>query len=200
MSAEHSEWLHAARTAMVVEAKAIMAAYHRLGDDFCRAVQTILDHQGKVVVTGLGKSGLVARKLAATLCSTGTPAVYLHPVEALHGDIGIVAQGNPVIMISRSGATPELVGLVEALRRMVLVDTPLIGIVGTPGSWLALTANVVLDVSFEREADPLNLVPTASAAVAMAIGDALACVLMHARGVTAEDLRRLHPAGNGTGV
>lgn len=208
MSNDDGKRLYVARAVMVAEATAIMAAHHKLGHPMSRAVSLILGEPvegrgntlhrpGKVVTTGIGKSGLVARRIAAVLCSTGTPAVYLHPVEALHGDIGIVTQGNPVIMISKSGATPELVTLLEALRGMQFADTPLIGIIGTPESWLAQTADVVLDASVQREADPLNLIPTASTAVATALGDALACALMHARGWTAADYARIHPAGSG---
>lgn len=195
MNSDDSKRLYVARAVMVAEGQAIMTAYHRLGDAFCRAVQTILDHPGKVVVTGIGKSGLVARKLAATLCSTGTPAIFLHPVEALHGDLGMVVDGDVVLMISKSGETPELKRLLVNLAPHL--SCPTIGIIGTLDSYLWYGVDVVLDASVEREADPLNLVPTASTAVAMALGDALACALLHARGFTTADYAKVHPAGNG---
>lgn len=198
LSSVDGERMYVARAVMVAESQAIMDAYHKLGDGMCRAVETILDHPGKVVVTGLGKSGLVARKLAATLCSTGTPAVYLHPVEALHGDLGVVVPGDVVLVVSRSGATPELLGLHLAMLHTG-VCCPVIGILGVVDSPMAHHVDVLLDASVEREADPLNLVPTTSTTVAMAIGDALACAIMHARGFTAADYAKVHPAGNGSG-
>lgn len=174
------------------ESEAIATAARRLNDNLLDAVDLILDHAGKVIVTGMGKSGHVARKLAATLQSTGTPAAFLHPAEALHGDFGLCQPRDPVIMISKSGSTGELLGLIEPLRRS---DCPRIGILGNPCSPLGAGMNVVLDASVQREADPHNLAPTASAAVALALGHALAVALMEARGFTPEQFYALHPAG-----
>ncbi len=190
---ERTDWLKAARSAMEVEAQSIQDAARRLDDGLCRAAEIILGHSGKLVVTALGKSGLVARKLAATLCSTGTQAVFLHPVEAIHGDLGIYEDGDPTLMISKSGTTVELLRLVPLLRQL---QSPLIGIVGSPASPLAGQLDVVLDASVRREADPQGLIPTASATVALALGDALAVILMQARGFKAEDFGRHHPGGH----
>jgi arabinose-5-phosphate isomerase len=192
------EWLAAARLAMQVEARAIGAAAERLDGSLCQAVRLILKHQGKVVVTGTGKSGHIGKKIAATFSSTGTPAVYLHPTEAVHGDLGLCAPGDPVIMLSKSGATKELVRLVPEFR---VLEAPLIGILGNATSPLAAAVDVVLDASVDREADPANLAPTASAAVALALGDALAVALMKARNFSSEDFHRRHPGGSlGTGL
>jgi arabinose-5-phosphate isomerase len=186
------EWLAAARAAMEIEAEAISTAARRLDGNLSRAVELILGHTGKVVVTGIGKSGHVGRKIVATFCSTGTPAVFLHPAEAAHGDLGMCQPGDPTILISNSGATGELVQLVPILREL---GSPLIGILGAPGSVLAAQVDVLLDASVRREADPENLAPTASAMAALALGDALAIVLMQARNFRAEDFGRAHPGG-----
>ncbi len=180
------------RDAMDAEAEAIRVAAARLGGEFAQAVELLHRHQGKVIVTGLGKSGLVAQKLAAILCSTGTPAVFLHPVDALHGDVGIYAEGDPTLVLSKSGTTGELLRLVPVLREF---SSPLIGIIGNPASALAKHMDVVLDASIRAEADPHNLAPTASTAVATALGDALALAVMQARKLTPEDFSRRHPAG-----
>jgi len=177
---------------MEMEAASISAAAGRLNGDFCRAVRLILEHSGKVVVTGVGKSGHIGRKIVATMCSTGTPAVFLHPTEAAHGDLGVCAPGDPVLMVSKSGTTSELLRLVPELRAL---GAPLIGILGNRAAPLAAQMEAVLDASVNREADPANLAPTASAAVALALGDALAVALMTARNFTAEDFRRCHPGG-----
>jgi arabinose-5-phosphate isomerase len=178
---------------MEAEAQAIAETAGRLEGSFVSAVEVLAAHPGKVVVTGLGKSGNVARKIAATLASTGTPAVYLHPADALHGDLGVYAHGDPTILISKSGATAELLKLVPVLRQL---GSPLIGILGNTASLLARQTDFVLDASVRREADAANLAPTSSAAAAMAIGDALALCVMTARGFTAEDFQRRHPAGH----
>jgi arabinose-5-phosphate isomerase len=151
-----------------------------------------LAHPGKVVVTGIGKSGHIARKIVATLCSTGTAAVFLHPAEAVHGDLGIYTPGDPSILISRNGASNELQSLVPTLRHF---RSPLIGILGSAASPLAQQVDVLLDGSVEREADPNNLAPTASAITALALGDALAIALMCARNFTPEEFGRFHPGG-----
>ena len=178
---------------METEAEAISCAAGRLDDQFLLAARLIEDHHpGKIVVTGLGKSGFVAQKLAATMCSTGTPAVFLHPVDALHGDVGIYAAGDPTIILSKSGTTMELLRLIPVLRGL---NSQLIGIIGTPMSPLAREMDIVLDASVRAEADPYNLAPTASTAVATALGDALALGIRRARNLTPEDFAQLHPAG-----
>ncbi len=188
-----SGWLEAARKAMEIEAEAVAAAATRLDGNLSIAVDLIIGHPGKVVVTGLGKSGHVARKIVATLCSTGTPAVFLHAAEASHGDLGIYAPGDPTLMISKSGSTAELLELIPFLRDL---PSHRIGILGNPRSPLASEMDVVLDASVAREADPDNLAPTASATVALALGHALAIAVMRARNFTVEDFGRYHPGGH----
>ncbi len=190
---EQAGWLEAARRAMDIEARAIAQAARRLDGNLSRAVELILAHPGKLVVTGLGKSGHVARKIVATLCSTGTPAVFLHASEAAHGDLGIYAPGDPTLMVSKSGNTNELRQLIPFLREL---PSACIGILGNPDSPLAAGMDVVLDASVEREADPGNLAPTASATVALALGHALAIALMGARNFSPEEFGRYHPGGH----
>ena len=185
-------WLAAARAAMEIESAAIARAAARLDRELIRAVELILAHPGKVVVTGIGKSGHVARKIAATLSSTGTAAVFLHPAEAIHGDLGIYTPGDPTILLSKYGASSELQALAPLLRDF---DSPLIGILGNRASPLAAQMDVLLDASVEREADPNNLAPTASAVTALAVGHALAIALMTARNFTPEEFGRFHPGG-----
>lgn len=187
-----AQWLQIARTALQTEAEAILCAAQRLDGNLTRAAELILAHSGKVVVSGLGKSGHVGHKIVATLCSTGTPAVFLHPSEAVHGDLGIYTPGDPTILISKNGTTAELLRLVPILRRF---ESPLIGIVGNKHSPLAEQVDIWLDASVSSEADPYNLAPTSSSTVAMALGDALAVVLMQARNFTPEDFARYHPGG-----
>jgi len=189
---DKAHWLAAARSAMQTEAEAVLAASVRLGDSLLNAVEVILGHAGKVVVTGMGKSGHVGRKIAATLQSTGTPAVFLHPTEAGHGDLGLCQSGDTVVMISKSGSTAELLDLVAPLREF---DVRFVGILGNVRSPLAGEMDVVLDASVQREADPEGYTPTASTMVALALGHALAVGLMQARGFTAEHFRRYHPSG-----
>ena len=178
---------------MEIEARAVAEAAKRLDGNLSSAVDLILTHPGKLVVTGLGKSGHVARKIVATLCSTGTPAVFLHAGEAAHGDLGIYAPGDPTLMVSKSGATSELRQLIPFLREL---PSRRIGILGNPSSPLAADMDVVLDASVEREADPGNLAPTASATVALALGHALAIALMGARNFSADEFQRYHPGGH----
>jgi arabinose-5-phosphate isomerase len=186
------QWLADARAAVEVEAAALERAAARLDIGLIRAVELILAHPGKVVVTGIGKSGHVARKVVATLCSTGTSAVFLHPAEAVHGDLGIYTPGDPTVMISKNGSSAELLALAPLLRQF---DSPLIGILGSSASPLASHVDVLLDASVEREADPNNLAPTASAVTALALGHALAIALMSARNFTPEEFVRFHPGG-----
>lgn len=192
MDRKHSEWLAAARATVEGESAALAEAARRLDDSLVRAVNLILRHDGKVVVSGVGKSGLVGQKIVATLCSTGSPAVFLHPSEALHGDLGVYSPGDPTIVISKSGATEELVRLVPTLKQF---HSPLIGLLGASASPLARQVDVMLDASVRREADPHNLAPTSSAAVATALGDGLCVALMQARGFTPDDFHRFHPGG-----
>lgn len=186
------QWLRAARAAIEIEAESLAAAASRLDGELLRAVDLILTHAGKVVVSGIGKSGHIARKVVATLCSTGTAAVFLHPAEAVHGDLGIYTPGDPTLLISRNGTSPELLALVPVLREF---HSPLIGILGRSQSPLGAEVDILLDASVEREADPHNLAPTASAITALALGDALAVALMCARNFTVKEFGRFHPGG-----
>lgn len=187
-----AECLQAARGAMAIEAEAIQTAAQRLDGSLLKAVEILVRHHGKIVITGVGKSGLVGQKIAATLCSTGTPAIFLHAADAVHGDLGVYAPGDPTILISKSGASVELVRLIPVLRQF---ESGLVGILGNLNSTLAAMVDVALDGRVAREADPLNLAPTASSTVALAIGDALASALMQARGFEQQDFARYHPAG-----
>jgi arabinose-5-phosphate isomerase len=188
----HSVLIAAGRRAISVEARAIAALTERIDEAFARACELCLAVRGRVVVSGLGKSGHIANKIAATLASTGTPAFFLHAAEASHGDLGMVAAGDAVLVISRSGETPELLALLPHLRRLA---TPVIAVTGNAASTLARTATVHLDASVSEEACPLNLAPTASTTAALAMGDALATALLEARGFSSEDFARAHPGG-----
>lgn len=176
-----------------LEALAIRDVARRLDPEaVTRAVDLCLDCTGKVVLLGTGKSGIAARKIASTLTSTGTAAIYLHPIDALHGDIGVVKGGDVALLISKSGESEELLAVLAQLRRR---EVPVVAIVGNLASSLATRADVALDASVDEEACPLNLAPTASTTVAIAVGDALAAMLMTARNFTAEDFALNHPAG-----
>ena len=187
-----SEALARAREAIVIEAAAVGALADRIDDSFAQAVKLILECSGRVVVTGMGKSGAVGRKLAATLASTGTPALFLHPAEGVHGDLGMVAAGDVLIVISQSGWTDEVIAIIPAMKR---IGVPVITFTGREHSPLADQAAVVVNVSVEREACPLGLAPTASTTAQMAMGDALAVAVMTARRFGREDFAALHPAG-----
>lgn len=186
------ECVEVARRAMLVEADAIRVAAQRIDQSLLRAVELITARRSKLVVTGIGKSGHVGQKIAATLCSTGTPAVFLHAAEAVHGDLGVYTPGDCTLLISKSGSTAELMRLVPTLRRL---QSPLIGILGNLASPLARMVDVVLDGRVEREADPLDLAPTSSTTVALSLGDALAAALMYACQFRDVDFARFHPAG-----
>lgn len=177
---------------METEAQAILAASQRIEATLPAAVELIRARSGKLVLTGIGKSGHIARHVAATLQSTGSPAVFLHPTEANHGDAGICQPGDTIVLISKSGATAELLQILPALRRF---DAAFIGILGNVHSPLARQMNVVLDATVAREADPDGFMPSASTATALSIGHALAVALMHARGFTAADFAHLHAGG-----
>jgi arabinose-5-phosphate isomerase len=182
----------AART-FEIEARALLALAARQGDGFARAVQAMLECRGRVVVMGMGKSGHVGRKIAATLASTGTPAFFVHPGEASHGDLGMVIAGDVVLAISNSGESDELAAILPAIRR---IGVTLVAMTGRADSALARHADIVLSSAVEEEACPLNLAPTASTTAQMALGDALAVALLDARGFREEDFARSHPGGS----
>ncbi len=181
-----------ARKVLETEAAAILALVGRLDGKFERAVEMLRDCRGRVVLTGMGKSGIICQKIAATLTSTGTPALFLHPAEAIHGDIGVVQPDDVVVALSYSGETDEILRLLESIRRL---GVRLIVISGAPRSSLAQAADVALDCSVTEEACPLNLAPTASTTAALAIGDALAMTLLVEKGFREEDFANLHPGG-----
>jgi arabinose-5-phosphate isomerase len=193
MAFNSAQALQLARDTLDIEAQALLGLKSRLDDRFAQAVQMMLNVQGRVVVTGMGKSGHIGRKIAATLSSTGTPAMFVHPGEASHGDLGMIKRVDVVLGISNSGESDELVAILPMLKRQ---GVPLIAITGGLQSALALHANVVLDSSVEKEACPLNLAPTASTTAQLALGDALAVALLDARGFKAEDFARSHPGGS----
>ena len=180
------------RRALAIEVQAISRMEERIGPDFVSAVRLLADCQGKVIITGIGKSGIICRKIAATLSSTGTPAIFLHPTEGLHGDLGIMSRNDVVIAVSYSGNTEELIKIVPAVKRFGL---PLISLTGNTQSELATLSDVVLDIHVDREACPLGLAPTASTTATLAMVDALAAVLLTAKGFNEEDFARRHPGG-----
>lgn len=185
--------LRRAKSVLATEASAIAAMETRIGQSMVDAVQAILSARGRVVVTGIGKSGHVGRKLAATLASTGTPAFFVHPAEASHGDMGMIAMDDVVIALSNSGEVAEVNALLTPIKR---VGAKIISITGNEQSTLATESDVALDARVSEEACPLGLAPTASTAAAMALGDALAMALLEARGFTADDFARSHPGGS----
>ena len=184
--------LDLAREVLTTEAEAILRLRDRLDAAFVRAVDLLSACTGRVVWTGMGKSGIICRKLAATMVSTGTPALFLHPAEAIHGDIGMVTPGDIVVAVSNSGETEELVHLLEFLKR---VGTMLIALTSKPDSTLARNADIHLDLAVDREACPHNLAPTASTTAALALGDALALAVSVRKGFKPEDFAQLHPGG-----
>ncbi len=184
--------LAVAKATIEAEAAAMLEGAKRLDGNFKKAVDVILAHKGKIVICGVGKSGLVGQKIAATLSSTGTPAVFLHACDAVHGDLGVYSAGDPTLLISNSGATVECLRLMPTLKQF---KSPIIALIGKLDSPMGKSADIVLDASVVREADPLGIVPTSSAVLAMALGDALACALIEARGFSKTDFARFHPAG-----
>lgn len=193
IAAQDSQLRRQARQVLEMEAQAILAVRERLNEAFDRAVELILKCTGKVVVTGMGKSGHIANKIAATLASTGTPAFFVHPAELHHGDFGMLDTKDIVIALSGSGETQEIKLALEPIKRLGL---PLIALTGNLESTLARYSEVSLDVAVDREACPLNLAPTSSTTATLAMGDALAVVIMTRRGFKAEDFARSHPGGN----
>jgi arabinose-5-phosphate isomerase len=181
------------RRVLELEASAVSAVARRVDQTFARAVRLLADAKGRVIVSGVGKSGLIARKLASTLTSTGTPASYLHPVDSLHGDLGIVGRDDVAIVLSKSGESQDLFGLVGSLQRMAV---PIIAIIGARDSALGRVATVTLDGSVTEEACPHDLAPTASTTVALALGDALAVALLKEKGFSREQFAERHPGGS----
>lgn len=184
--------LDTARRVLEIEARAIAEVKARLNKRFEDAIELLLACKGRVAVTGMGKSGLIGRKISATLSSTGTPSFFLHPAEALHGDLGMLARGDAMLAVSYGGETEEIIRLLEALKRL---EMPLVTLTGAVHSTLGEASDVALDVSVREEACSLNLAPTASTTVAMAVGDALAVALLERRGFRHDDFAALHPAG-----
>ena len=189
---ESVDVLKVARRVLETEADAVRALVERLDHRFERAVTLLETCRGRVVVTGMGKSGLVGKKLAATLAATGTPALFLHPADGVHGDLGMVVKGDLVVALSHSGETEEILALVPAIKRLAV---PLVVLTGRPASRLGQHADLVLDVSVREEACPMNLTPTSSSAAALALGDALAIAVLTRRGLGPDDMARLHPGG-----
>ena len=192
------ELINTAKEVFDIEANSVLRLKSRLNESFIKAIDIIYASKGKVVVTGMGKSGLIGRKIASTLCSTGTPAVFLHPAESTHGDSGIISRDDVVIAISNSGETKELLNLLPLILRF---NVPIIGITGGLNSTLAQKSDVVLDISVEKEACPLNKAPTASTTATLAMGDAIAVCLLKKRGFSYEDFLLYHPSGSlGKGI
>ena len=187
-----AETIASAQRVLRIEAQAVEALVERIDATFVTAVETLLNCSGRVVVTGIGKSGQICRKIAATLASTGTPALFLHPAEGAHGDLGVVTTTDVVLAISQSGETEELIRILPSLKRL---NVPIITFTGKPMSTLARAADVVLDTSVAEEACPLGLAPTSSTTATLAFGDALAVALLNARGFQETDFARLHPGG-----
>jgi arabinose-5-phosphate isomerase len=192
MSSAPRELVDRGRRVLLLEAEAIRRTAERLGAAFGAAVTLLAAAKGRVIVSGVGKSGLIARKIAATFTSTGTPAAFLHPVDSLHGDLGIVGRDDVALLLSKSGASDELFGLVDQLQRLAV---PIIALTGDPSSILARQATVVLDAAVAEEACPETLAPTTSTTVALALGDALAVTLLEVKGFRREDFAALHPGG-----
>jgi arabinose-5-phosphate isomerase len=180
------------RQALIIEIDGLSALVPRLGHEFARACRICLTCRGRVVVTGMGKSGHIARKIAATLASTGTPAFFMHPGEASHGDVGMITREDVLLALSNSGETEEILTIVPVIKRL---GVPMIAFTGNSASGIARAATVHVDIAVAAEACPLNLAPTASTTAALAVGDALAVALLKARGFTEEDFARSHPAG-----
>ncbi|RMG68897.1 MAG: KpsF/GutQ family sugar-phosphate isomerase [Nitrospirae bacterium] len=186
------ELLERAKRVLAIEAEAVSALIERIDQSFLRAVELIYSSSGRTIVTGMGKSGIIGKKIAATLSSTGTPAVFLHPAEAAHGDLGMVTDKDVVLAISNSGETEEVIKLIPYIKRF---NVSLVSLT-RPGSTLAKASDVVLDVSVKEEACPLGIVPTASTTATLAMGDALAVALLQKRGFKEEDFALFHPNGS----
>ena len=187
-----SRIMESAKEVFEIEANSILRLKENIGVEFERAIEMLYNCKGRVIVTGMGKSGLIGKKIAATMSSTGTPAYFLHPAESTHGDSGVITRNDVIIAISNSGETQELMNLLPLIKRF---GCPMIGMTGNLNSTLAKTSEVVLDISVEREADTLGKAPTASTTATLAMGDALAVCLMEKKGFTKEDFLMFHPSG-----
>ena len=185
--------IHIAQETFQIEADALLRAASRLDENFLAAITTILSTKGKLIITGVGKSGLVGAKMAATFASTGTSSFFLHPTEALHGDLGMISKGDTLLAISSSGESEELTKILPHIKRF---DIPLIGLTSNPSSSLGKYADVFLDISVEKEACPLGIAPTTSTTLTMALGDALAVALMEHKGFKEQDFASFHPGGS----
>jgi len=184
-----------AEEVFAIEAEAVLSLRDRLGKNFDEAVEMIAACEGRIIVTGMGKAGIIGRKLASTLCSTGTPAYFVHPQEAVHGDLGMIAKDDVVIAISNSGETEEVLRVVTLLTTLKKIGAKILSLTGNPKSTLARNSDLDIDVSVKKEACPMNLVPTASCAAALAMGDALAMALLDRKGMSLEDYAYYHPGG-----
>ena len=187
-----SRIIESAKEVFEIEAKSILRLKDNIGEEFDKAINILYNCRGRVIVTGMGKSGLIGKKIAATMSSTGTPAYFLHPAESTHGDSGVITRNDVIIAISNSGETQELLNLLPLIKRF---GCPMIGMTGNVNSTLARTSEVVLDISVEKEADTLGKAPTASTTATLAMGDALAVCLMEKKGFTKEDFLMFHPSG-----
>jgi len=185
--------VEAGRKVLKIEARAIESAIQKINQEFEKAVNILFDTRGRIVITGMGKSGIIGRKISATLTSTGSPAVFLHPSEALHGDIGIIHPDDVVVALSTSGETFEVIRLINYIKR---IGVKLISLVGSPASTLALQSDVFIDCSIEKEACPIGFVPTTSTTLTLAIGDAISIALMEKKGFNEDDFRNIHPGGS----
>ena len=181
------------RKVLEIEAQAIESAIQKIDHAFEKAVNILFDARGRIVITGMGKSGIIGRKISATLTSTGSPSVFLHPSEALHGDIGIIHHDDVVVALSTSGETFEVIRLINYIKR---IGVKLISLVGSPASTLALQSDVFIDCSIEKEACPIGFVPTTSTTLTLAIGDAISIALMEKKGFNEDDFRNIHPGGS----
>ncbi len=187
-----SKIIESAKEVLDIEAKSILRLKDNIGEDFDKAIEALYNCKGRVIVTGMGKSGIIGKKIAATMSSTGTPAYFLHPAESTHGDSGVITRNDVIIAISNSGETQELMNLLPLIKRF---GCPMIGMTGNVNSTLGKTSDVTLDISVEREADTLGKAPTASTTATLAMGDALAVCLMEKKGFTKEDFLMYHPSG-----
>lgn len=187
-----SRIIESAKEVLDIEAKSILRLKDTIGEDFDKAIEILYNCKGRVIVTGMGKSGIIGKKIAATMSSTGTPAYFLHPAESTHGDSGVITRNDVIIAISNSGETQELMNLLPLIKRF---GCPMIGMTGNINSTLAKTSDITLDISVEREADTLGKAPTASTTATLAMGDALAVCLMEKKGFTKEDFLMYHPSG-----
>ncbi len=190
---DSADIINRGRRVVEIESKAVQNLVNKIDETFAQAVEMLLKCKGRVVVTGMGKSGIVGKKIVATMNSTGTPAIYLHPSDAVHGDLGMVRSEDIVICISKSGNTEEIVNLIPLLQR---IEVPIIAIVGNPDSKIAQHAQIILDISVEQEACSLDLAPTTSTTATLVLGDALAVTLLEKRDFTREDFARFHPGGH----